>query len=91
VIPPLAGLAFVYVGGGILSVFLAELRRLYRTYLVYVLAGGIIIILLFLSLVFCVPSLWEGIQTQVVLALLILLGGYFVKSTVDKKRAANYP
>jgi hypothetical protein len=91
VIPLLAGLAFVYVGGGILSVFLAELRRLYRTYLVYVLAGGVLIILLFLSLVLCVPSLWEGIQTQVVLALLMLLGGYFVKSTVDKKRAANYP
>lgn len=91
VIPLLAGLTVVYAGGGILSVFLAELRRVCRTYLVYVLAGGVLIILLFLSLVFCVPSLWEGIQTQLVISLLVLLGGYFMKSTLDKKRAANYP
>jgi hypothetical protein len=83
----------VYVGGYLLWAFLPGvwLRRMIKAYRLYVFAGALILFLMFLSLGYCVPVRWPGLQGAVFLALLGLLGLWILKKYMDKKREATYP
>ncbi len=74
----------------LLSVLFYELRRYLHRYALYVLAFGVLIVLVFFSLVMCVPF-WRGYQTEITAALLFLGLAYLIKSYMDKKREAHYP
>jgi len=84
-------LIVVYAGAFVLSFFSPVVASVVNEHFLYVLGGVLVIVLLFLSLVSCVPLWSNGWQTELTGLLLVLLGGYAIKSVTDKKREANYP
>lgn len=84
-------LIVVYAGVFLVSFFSPVVVRVVNAHLRSVLAGVLVIVLLFLSLVSCVPQWWEGWQAELTSLLLVSLGGYAIKSVMDKRREANYP
>lgn len=67
-----------------------ELRDFLKKYILYVIGLGLTIVVVFISIVICVPF-WRGYQTEITLLLILSGLGYFLKINADKKREANYP
>lgn len=84
---------FIHIGGYLLWAFMPGvwLRHMVKTYRLYVFASALVLVLMFLSLGYCVPLRWPGLQAAVFLALLMLMGLWILKKYLNKKREAEYP
>lgn len=90
----ISGVLSIVAGSYIIIILSAmvffELRDFLRKYILYVIGFGLTIVVVFISIVICVPF-WRGYQTEITLLLMLSGLGYFLKSNADKKREANYP
>lgn len=67
------------------------LRRTTKTHRLFVGVGALIVLIMFLSLGYCVPVRWPGFQGAAVLTLLMLMALWMLKTYFDKRREAEYP
>ena len=86
----LSVLAGIYLLCIFLSLFLYELRDIIKKYILYFLAAGAVLVLVFFFSVLCVPF-WRSYETEITSSLVILAAAYFIKSMLDKKREKDYP
>jgi hypothetical protein len=81
----------LYMGAYLLSLFSPVVATLAKKYLLYVVGGAFLILAVIVALLLCVPSWTEWRKTEVIVLIMVLLGGYAAKTSIDKRRQANYP
>ena len=74
----------------LLCIFFWELDNILKKYLLVFLVFGFSILLLFQSLVLCVPQ-WSGNRTEMTIFLFLVVVGFFIKQHYDRKKENDYP